>query len=406
MRKINTSDFRVARRTTSREVNRQIALNVVREHQPISRAQLARKMDIGRGVISVLVNELIESGNLFEGSTGDALRGRKPVFLHVKTSDRYAVAVDVRFSETFLMLTDFSGRRIALERFPTYFDPKKFTANLAERISSLLDANNAHSNCEGIGLVVPGIVESHTGLIIKAPTLGWEMLDISRELGQKTGLPVQVENAAKACALAQMWLVSSVTPDTFVHLSVSDGVGVGIVYGGEIVRGRDSLAGEFGHIPLNIDGPTCTCGSNGCWEAYISNIATVSRYLGRNMFEKNGDFKTRTSESDLRIGDIIARARSGDQKATDALKITGGYLGIGLNNIINAINPARIYIGGEITIAWDLIENDVRKALSERALTRSSAETPIQITTTSEYPRLRGAAALVAAPTFVAPRVG
>ena len=124
------------------------------------------------------------------------------------------------------------------------------------------------------------------------------------------------------------------------------------------------------------------------------------------MFEKNGDFKTRTSESDLRIGDIISRARSGDQKAIDALKITGRFLGIGLNNIINAINPARIYIGGEITIAWDLIETEVREALSERALTRSSAETPIQITTTSEYPRLRGAAALVAAPTFVAPRVG
>ncbi len=115
MRKINTRDFHVATRSTSRDINRRIALNLIREHQPISRADLARRMNMTRGVVSVLVQELIAQGVIYEGATGEAARGRKPTFLHIRTRDRLAVAVDVRFSKTYLMLCDFSGRQVSLE---------------------------------------------------------------------------------------------------------------------------------------------------------------------------------------------------------------------------------------------------------------------------------------------------
>ncbi|MDX6288242.1 MAG: hypothetical protein QOH42_41, partial [Blastocatellia bacterium] len=94
MRKINTRDFHVATRTTSRDINRHIALNLIREHQPISRADLARGMRMTRGVVSVLVQELIAQGLIYEGATGEAARGRKPTFLHIRTHDRLVVAVD------------------------------------------------------------------------------------------------------------------------------------------------------------------------------------------------------------------------------------------------------------------------------------------------------------------------
>src|SRR2546423_15075775 len=99
MRKINTQDFRVATRSTSREINRRIALNLIREHQPISRADLARRMDVTRGVVSVLVQELIEQGVIYEGATGDIARGRKPTFLHIRTQDHLAIAIDARSSQ-------------------------------------------------------------------------------------------------------------------------------------------------------------------------------------------------------------------------------------------------------------------------------------------------------------------
>ena len=101
MRKINTRDFHVATRTTSRDINRRIALNLIREHQPISRADLARRLNMTRGVVSVLVQELIAQGLIYEGATGEAARGRKPTFLHIRTRDRLAIAIDVRFSKDF-----------------------------------------------------------------------------------------------------------------------------------------------------------------------------------------------------------------------------------------------------------------------------------------------------------------
>src|ERR687885_275286 len=138
MRKINTHDFKVATRTTSREINRRIALNLIREHQPISRADLARRMDVTRGVVSVLVQELIEQELIYEGATGDIARGRKPTFLHIRTRDRLAIAVDVRFSKTYLMLCDFSGRQLALETYDTIFAVPQFVKDLAARVRRTL----------------------------------------------------------------------------------------------------------------------------------------------------------------------------------------------------------------------------------------------------------------------------
>jgi predicted ArsR family transcriptional regulator len=121
MRKINTRDFRVATRSTSRDINRRIALNVIHEHQPISRAELARRMRVTRGVAGVLVQELLDQDLIYEGATGEAAFGRKPTLLHIKSHDRLVVAVDIRFSKTYLMVCDFSGRQVALETCDTKF---------------------------------------------------------------------------------------------------------------------------------------------------------------------------------------------------------------------------------------------------------------------------------------------
>jgi len=126
MRKIDPRDFQVATRTTSRDINRRIALNLIREHQPISRADLARRMNVTRGAVSVLVQELIDQDVIYVGATGETLRGRKPTFLHIRTHDRLAIAVDIRFSKTYLMLSDLSGRQLALESYDTIFSVPAF----------------------------------------------------------------------------------------------------------------------------------------------------------------------------------------------------------------------------------------------------------------------------------------
>ena len=163
------------------------------------------------------------------------------------------------------------------------------------------------------------MVDQRTGLILNAPALGWRGVAIRDQLAAATGLPVQIENSGRACSLAQLWLErgDATGPNSFVFISVSDGVGVGMVANGELVRGHDNIAGEFGHMPLNLDGPRCMCGASGCWEAYISNLATLSRYFGWNLSKLSPNSLRDAEQSSFTVLDLIARARGGDAKATD-----------------------------------------------------------------------------------------
>ncbi|HEV7398273.1 MAG TPA: ROK family transcriptional regulator [Pyrinomonadaceae bacterium] len=407
MRKINTHDFRVATRSTAREINQRIALNLIREHQPVSRADLARQLRMTRGSVTILVQHLIAQGLIYEGATGEAARGRKPTFLHLRTRDRLAIAVDIRFSKTMLVLYDFSGKQLETEAFDTIFSVPEFIRDLSARIRKLLKRGEIQNNCEGVGVAVPGMVDQRTGLVLYAPTLGWRQVELRERLGAATGLPVHIENSGRACALAQLWLErgDATSPNSFIYVSVSDGVGIGMVANGELVRGHYHSAGEFAHMPLNLDGPHCLCGASGCWEAYISNLATLSRYFGWNLSRLSPNHLRDSKLSSFSVLDLVGRAKGGDVRAIAALQSTGRFLGLGLGTIIKIVDPDCIYLGGEITAAWDLIETTVREALGERALTENAALTPLRVTSLQDSPRLRGAAALIAAPNFAAPRV-
>ncbi len=406
MRKINPHDFKVARRGTSREINRQIALNLIRAHQPVSRADLARLMNVRRGVASLLVSELLEEKLIFEGAVGESVgRGRRPTFLFIDSRQRCVVGVDIRASRTYILVTDLMGRQLGVvSSFQTNRDVDVLIQELARRIRHVLTDYKEVGACEGVGVVVPGMVDPARGRVLHAPTLSWRDVNLRDPLSVALGIPVYIENSGKACALAQLWATRSdmVASGNSVFVSVSDGVGVGIVVNGEVLRGRHNTAGEFGHVPLSIDGPKCSCGATGCWEAYISNLATLSRYFGRDLSDP-GPRDTETAN--FSVEDLIARARAGDAKALAAINSTARYLGLGLASIINALDPARIFIGGEITTAWSLIEPIVRSALRERTLTEFGGTTEIHVVPAEDHPRLRGAVALVAAPAFAAPMV-
>jgi predicted NBD/HSP70 family sugar kinase len=405
MRKIDPSRFRIATQGTSREINRRIALNLVRARQPISRADLARAMGVRRGTVSLIVNDLLDRKLIFEGAVGETIRGRRPTFLYVESRRRCVIAIDIRASQTYMMVADLIGKPLGgVTGFPSVRDPKALVSTVARRIKSVLAEHPDIDVCEGIGVVVPGMVEHSTMRVLHAPTLGWRNVDLRDALAAATGVSVQIENSGRACALAQLWAMhdEAAGAGDLVFVTVSDGLGVGVIVQGELLRGRHNIAGEFGHVPLALDGPQCSCGAVGCWEAYVSNRATLARYFGRS---GDGSAPGVPDQADFTIEDLLARVRSGDAKATAALQATARYLGLGLANVINVLDPPRVYIGGEITAAWDLIESTVRAALSERALTPAAGATTIRPVSAGEYPRLQGAAALVTAPAFAAPVV-
>jgi N-acetylglucosamine repressor len=403
MRRINLDTFRIARRGTSREINRQIALNLVRAKQPISRADLARLMGLRRGAVSVLVSELLHSGLVFEGAKGESKRGRKPMHLYIETRRRCALAVDVSASRTSILVTDLLGQPLLdVFEFPTGRRPEELVKELVRNIARIRREHPEFGECVGLGVVVSGMVDVESARFKYSPTLGWRDVDLREPLQSATQLPVVIENSVKACMLAQVWALGADVPGDgpVAFVNVSDGVGVGIAIDGKLLRGIHSIAGEFGHVPLNMDGPRCSCGQSGCWEAYVSKRATVARYLGTD-----ASWPASAQARDVTVEDVIARARAGEARAVDTLRETGIYLGRGLATIVKAIDPRRIYMGGEIIEAWDLIEPAVRQTLRDQALIGEAGETEIFAVPVGDHPRLRGAAALVSTPAFAAPIV-
>lgn len=401
MRRINPTEFRIAHRGTSREINRQIALNLVRTRQPISRAELARLMAVRRGAISRLVQDLLDTGQIFEGAKGETKRGRKPQYLFLETRQRCVVAVDISASQTLIQLSDLLGHPLRpLEQLPTPVDAAEMVPLLATYITAALADKEGVGECLGIGVSIAGLVDTEGGRLLRAPTLGWVDVSLRDPLQQATGFPVVVENNVKASVLAQLWAVRSTAAEgPVVFVNVSDGIGVGIALDGQLVRGARNGAGEFGHIPLGMDGPLCGCGLRGCWEAYASVGATVARYLGRSASWPE------TNPPDITVPEIAARAHGGEVHAVEVLEQTGAYIGRGLSMVIKAVQPARIYMSGEITDAWDIVLPSVRRVLRELALVAEDADTEIVVVPLAEQPRLCGAAALVTSPTFAAPVV-
>ncbi len=401
VRRISPTAFRIARRGTSREINRQIALNLVRSKQPISRADLARLMGVRRGAISRLVDELLSAGLVFEGAKGESRRGRKPTHLYIETRRRCVVAVDVSASHTAVLVTDLLGHTLLdVTEFPTRRHPQPLVNELARNIGQILAGHPEVGECVGIGVAISGLVNE--GRLKFSPTLGWRDVDLLEPLAAATKLPVVVENSCKACVLAQVWAVRGDAPvdGPVAFVNVSDGVGVGIAVDGKLLRGANNVAGEFGHVPLNMYGPRCSCGQRGCWEAYASKRATIARYRGTDP-----SWPESVGTGSVTIEHVIACARAGEGRALEALRETGYYLGRGFATIIKTIDPKRIYVGGEITVAWDLIAATVQDALREDAVIREAGETEILTVALGEYPRLRGAAALIHTPAFAAPDV-
>ncbi|MEP7002508.1 MAG: ROK family transcriptional regulator [bacterium] len=413
MRKINTRNFQLATRSTPRDVNRRIVLNLIREYQPISRAELARRMSVRRGTLTPLVRELVESGVVFEKGTAPTARGRRPTMLCVRTRGRLVVAVDVRSGRSSIALSDVSGRMLAREMFDTPASPGQLAELLAGEVTRLLrqHAPNGAEGCQGIGIVLPGMVDRKTGRLIYAPRLGWRDVDLRTAVAARLGLKVYIESAPIACALARLWLEPEATRsvNSFAYVSVSEGIGVGLVVNGEMLRGETHTAGEFGHVSLDSSGPECVCGRRGCWEALACNAATVERYADAlTGTPKTSDEKPRRARKSSFPGieEVIRRARGGEPAAMHALAETGAHIGRGLALIVSAFNPGRIYVGGEITEAWDILEGPMRAALRSGTIPGSAGATHVVPDSSLAEYRLLGAVALVTAPAYAALAVG
>ena len=402
MRKIDLTSFNVATSDTVRNINRRIILDLIRTRQPVSRADLARISGLQRSTISLITEQLLTEQWITQGALGHLPRGRKPRFLHLNVERAGIIGVNVRPTNTTIALADLNARFIAHESFPTNADANVFTKDLTERLRAFIKLY-PQIYLEGIGISIPGRVDSISKRIVFAPNLGWRDVDLQTPLECATELPVEIENAANACALAEIWFDKrSDGIQDLIAVTVSEGIGTGIISNGQLVRGANGVAGEFGHVSIDESGPLCKCGNRGCWEVFASNTAAINEYVqaaaGNNSKKQNYRFESDKPSFD----DILHLSEQGDARAIQTIERMGHYLGIGLSMLISGMAPSMIVVIGEVTRAWKRIKPIIKNILDAR-LPGSPMVTRIVPAEDSLQPRLRGSMALILQKHFGAP---
>jgi predicted NBD/HSP70 family sugar kinase len=385
MLQIDLSDLPVASSETARHLNRRVILNLIRDKQPISRADLARLSGLQRSTVSLITEELIEDRWVVEGTMGRLPRGRRPTLL-LLNQRRRIICIDIRPKRTFIGVSDVNGVFSFQENIPTLPDPERAVRQMVGRIRPLLKSRK-EDPFEGIGISLPGRIDYTTQQLIFAPNLKWPSVDLKTPIERETGLEVALENAANACALAEIWFDRIHTIRNLVTVTVSEGIGTGIIAEGRLLRGANGMAGELGHFPLDPDGPQCGCGKRGCWEILASDRAALRYYF------ESAARGARSRQHELAFTGLLSLAEQGDTLAIKALDKMAIQLARGIRMIIAALDPEAILFVGEFTTAWPRFEPHLKAEIQRQKIsTFPVAMIPAR---DGELTRLRGSVALV-----------
>jgi len=242
--------------------------------------------------------------------------------------------------------------------------------------------NHPKKSVEGIGISVPGRVDKESQCLIFAPNLKWPRYDIKQAIEHGMGLPTEMENAATACLMSELWFGRMDGARDAVLITISEGIGAGILANGQLISGQYGMAGEFGHIPLDPSGPRCACKQHGCWEVFGSCYAALRYFSELEQKVKH-----------LTFHDLLNLAEEGNVHALRALAMQAKYIGKGLRMVLAALSPEIILIAGDVTSAWNRFAPIIQTELEK--LTFSGKLPRLVPTHEGDVARLRGAAALL-----------
>jgi len=284
----------------------------------------------------------------------------------------YVVGVDLGGTKILTAVADLQGNILARVRKDTEADKGKEVViqKIKDTVYEVIEEVGIKlSQVKGIGLGVPGPVDIKKGIIKHTPNLDLDNINIIEELGE-LNTPIFLENDANAAALGEKWFGAGKEAENMVYMTVSTGIGGGIIINKEIFHGAGDAAGEIGHMTILPDSEIqCGCGNYGCWEAIASGTALSK--LARKAVETGQDTLMNELVSDLSEinGAVVAKAtKEGDILAREAMDKVAEYLGIGMANLINIFNPDTIVIGGGVSQSWELMEEKANLTIKARAM--------------------------------------
>ncbi|NOU96373.1 ROK family protein [Paenibacillus sp. LMG 31456] len=377
-----------------KKINKSIVLEHIKDNAPVSRAKIAELTGLTKATVSTLVNELIESRMVYEIGTGASSGGRKPMMLLFNQAAGYAVGVDLGVSQISAVLTDLKGEII--EEYQTAHNNESIDSVISKLIACIREtiqrAPDSPYGVVGIGIGIPGISDDQ-GNVLFAPNLGWQDVPLQQRVEQEFEIPVVIDNEANAGAVGEKQFGSGKNVSHLIYVSISSGIGTGVIIKEELYRGVSGFSGEMGHLSIELNGRACRCGNVGCWELYASEQALVD------------EARKQWNDPSVDLKSLAQRASNGEQGAIELIQQTGRYLGIGLVNVINCFNPELIIIGGSIVSAKEWLLPPILSMMKQRSLPFPRAQLSIVFTELEGRSTLLGAASFAISRFFASTKV-
>ena len=383
------------------EANKRLILSTIRQRGQVSRSQISRVTQIRPGTVISFINGLIKDSIIREVGPGESTGGRKPILLEIDPEGGFTVGVQLLEHSVIGVVTNLEG--VVNKEVQTKNGARRGKRALIKKAIQTVKLVMRESlvpkeKVLGIGLAIPGLVDSEEGISIYcALHPWWKKIPFKEIFEAEFGVPVYIENDTRALTLAEKWFGVAKGVDNFVYLDVGEGIALGIVLNGELYKGTGGKAGEFGHTSIDENGPLCTCGNRGCLEAISSTLA-VEKEAKRLLKEGvNSTIKERVG-GDIEQAtylDVIEEAKQGDKVALRVIDDVGRHLGIAISNMVNLFNPAMVIVGGRMAEAGNLILDPIAKTVKMRALSAISDEVEVTLSQLGKAAVARGAATLI-----------
>ncbi|HHV93488.1 MAG TPA: ROK family transcriptional regulator [Firmicutes bacterium] len=375
--------------------NLELLLEIIRNHDDVSRQDLAEKSGLSPAGVSKLVSLLISKGIVYEDALMSTRKGRRAIRLKINRDAMYAVGI--RFARQYVKCGLFNVKGELL--YSSYEPLQNFTVQqtvdlMVEMAAEVLrECGDRRERVVGVGISAPGPLLAREGkiaLISNSP--GWRNISLAKTIETRLGIPTFLEHDANASALAEKWFGKGTTANHLVFIAVGQGVGAGVLANGQILSGHLNVAGEIGHTTIDYNGPLCDCGNRGCLEMYSSSLALVRRARETARDEQPPGWP---KPEEIDAEKVFALARTGDETALKLIRQVGHFLGIGVVNVINTYNPDMIVLGDEMAEAGEPWLQAVKEVVEKRVIPELRSETIIELSELPIEPAFLGAGALV-----------
>jgi len=384
-----------------KSINKSMILNKIRMCGSISRAQIAKDTKLTPPTVSSIVKELIEEGIVIESQQGESNGGRKPTMLVLNEKGFYVLGLDVGPVKIRTVLCNINGEVLSnhIRDLPSYITNEILLDLIKDEIQFMLECfPDSHRQLIGIGIGMHGVVDVKNGNCLFAPNLQLRNIPIQAELEKYFQVTVKVENDARVMALGETWFISDHKKNgTIVTINIGQGIGAGIVVEGRLIHGEHNLAGEIGHMSIDLSGMKCTCGNIGCLQTFASGAAIQDKALKELSMGKDSLLLeiVKGDLTKIEAKTVYEAACKSDQLSIELLQNTGIYLGIGITNLIHLLNPTKIILAGGVSNAGDFILKGIRNTVAARALTSDAKSTEIIISKLGEFSAAIGSTVLV-----------